>query len=54
MSKAILWVGFVLAIVLVLFGFFIAENAKPLMFVFWFVILIGSGYKLFFAQAQNK
>jgi hypothetical protein len=37
-----------------LFGFFIAENAKPLMFVFWFVILIGSGYKLFFAQAQNK
>jgi len=54
MSKAILWVGFVLAIVLLLFGFFVAENAKPLMFVFWLTILFGSGYKLFFAKPQNK
>ncbi len=53
MSKAFLWIGFILSIFFLLFGFFVAENAKPLMLVFWSVILIGSGYKLFFSRPRQ-
>lgn len=54
MSKLILWVGFILSIVLLLFGIFFAEKANPLAFILWITILIGTGYKLFFVTAQNE
>lgn len=52
MSKVILWIGFILSIFFLLFGVFVAENAKPLFFLLWLVILIGSSYKLFIAKSK--
>lgn len=53
MSKIILWCGFVLSIFFLLFGLFVAENAKPAFLLLWVVILVGSGYKLFFRATKS-
>lgn len=53
MSKAILWFGFVLSIFVLFFALFIAESVKPLVLLFWLVILGGSGYRLFFNTATK-
>jgi len=53
MSKLILWFGFLISIIILPFGLFVSKTASPLIIVFWLVILIGSGYKLFFSQSQK-
>lgn len=53
MSKAILWVGFLLSILLLTYAIFISQNANLFPIILWSVILLGSGYKLFFSPAKK-
>jgi len=52
MSKVILWFGFILSLIILPFGLFVSNNPRPVVVVFWIVILVGSGYKLFFAPKR--
>jgi hypothetical protein len=54
MSKIILWLGFVLSIIFLFFGLFMAAELKPLTFIIWLIIFVGSGYKLFFGQSRKQ
>jgi hypothetical protein len=53
MSKAILWIGFILSIVLLTYGLFISQSAKTFPIILWSVIFLGSGYKLFFSPSKK-
>jgi hypothetical protein len=53
MSKAILWVGFLLSAFLLTYGVLIAQTAKTFPIILWGVIFLGSGYKLFFSKAKS-
>jgi hypothetical protein len=53
MSKAILWVGFVLSIIMLAMGIFNLQNGKLFPIVLWSIIFLGSGYKLFFSSAKR-
>lgn len=52
MSKLVLWFGFILSICLLSFGF-LTGSGKPLVFLFWIVILLSTGYKLFIAKPSK-
>jgi hypothetical protein len=53
MSKLILWFGFLLSAFLLFFGLFVAQRANPLVLLFWLIIFLGSGYKLFLAGPKK-
>jgi hypothetical protein len=53
MSKAILWIGFLLSIFFLLFGLFVAAEAKTIGLLFWAFIFAASGYRLFFQQGPK-
>ena len=52
MSKLILWFGFILSILLLSFALLGAQKVNPFAVALWVVILLGSGYKLFFARSK--
>jgi hypothetical protein len=53
MSKVFLWFFFVLSIAFVGYGLFLAERTF-LGIYFWALVLIGTGYKLFFSRTPRK
>jgi hypothetical protein len=53
MSKAILWIGFILSIVFLPIGIFNLLNGKTSAVIIWGIIFLGSGYKLFFSPAKK-
>jgi hypothetical protein len=50
MSKAFLWFGFILSTLFLGISVLTRTAGKPLFYVLWITILVGSGYKLFFAK----
>ena len=53
MSKFILSFGFGLSVFMLVLGLFFASKPNPLVLLLWAVILLGSGYKLFFAAGRK-
>lgn len=51
MSKLLLWFGFILSICFLGVGV-LTGAGKPLVYLFWITILVGSGYKLFFEKRR--
>jgi hypothetical protein len=53
MSKLIFGFGFLLSLFRLFVQLVLSAKAMPLVVVFWVVILIGSGYRLFVAKPQK-
>lgn len=51
-QKVLLWIGFLLACGLLLFGLFVAQTMKFGPIIFWSFVLMATGYKLFFNKSQ--
>ena len=50
MSKFILWFGFLLSFFMLFIGFTSAQGGKSAVSLLWIIIVLGSGYKLFFSK----